>query len=47
MQVVTKDNRPILLRRLQTTDLDNLYSYLHNLSDETKRRFGPHSFDRQ
>lgn len=46
MQFQTKDNRQIFIRRLQKTDLNNLYSYLHNLSDETKRRFGPHSFDR-
>lgn len=47
MQIVTKDNRQVYLRRLQLNDLDNLYNYLQDLSDETKRRFGPHKFDRE
>ena len=47
MEIVTKDNRIAFIRRLQLNDLDNLYNYLQNLSDETKRRFGPHKFDRE
>jgi len=37
----------IILRRLTPADLDNLHEYLLGLSVETKRRFGPHSFDRE
>jgi ribosomal protein S18 acetylase RimI-like enzyme len=47
MQVETKDNRHVFFRRLQISDLDNLHNYLQDLSAETKRRFGPHRFDRQ
>jgi len=41
------NNRQLFLRRLNSNDLDNLFDYLQNLSLETKRRFGPHPFDRQ
>jgi len=34
------------VRRLQAGDIDALCSYLHGLSDETRRRFGPHPFNR-
>lgn len=47
MRIETKNNRQILIRRLQLTDIDNLYTYLQNLSDESKSRFGPHKFDLQ
>lgn len=46
MQFETKDNRQVCIRRLHLNDLDNLYNYLQTLSAETKRRFGPHNFDR-
>jgi len=47
MQIETKNNRQVFLRRLNSNDLDNLFDYLDNLSAETKKRFGPHKFDRQ
>jgi diamine N-acetyltransferase len=47
MQIETKNNRQVFLRRLNSNDLDSLFDYLQNLSTETKRRFGPHKFDRQ
>jgi GNAT superfamily N-acetyltransferase len=46
MVVKAKNNRQILLRRLNSADLDSLFKYLQNLSPETKSRFGPHPFDR-
>lgn len=33
--------------RLTAGDEDRLLEYLHDLSPETKHRFGPHNFDRQ
>lgn len=33
-------------RRLSIDDIEPLRDYLHNLSQETKSRFGPHEFDR-
>jgi len=47
MIIHTKDNRSVILRRLNNTDLDPLLTYLHHLGEETKKRFGPHPFDRQ
>jgi GNAT superfamily N-acetyltransferase len=47
MIIETIDNRQIYLRRLTLNDLDNLHHYLENLSMETKKRFGPHEFDKQ
>lgn len=42
-----KNNRPILLRRLISGDLEALLAYLDHLSATTRKRFGPHPFDRQ
>jgi hypothetical protein len=47
MKFVTKDNRTVYLRNLNSNDLDNLVHYLEVLSVESKKRFGPHQFDRQ
>jgi diamine N-acetyltransferase len=47
MIVKTKNNRQVLLRRLGIDDIDILVSYLQLLSPETKKRFGPHPFDKQ
>jgi diamine N-acetyltransferase len=47
MIITTKNNKQVLLRRLNTADLGSLYDYLQNLSAETKKRFGPHSFEKQ
>lgn len=41
----SKNNHQVILRQLTTGDLDRLAQYLHQLSDETKKRFGPHPFD--
>lgn len=40
------NNRQIILRRLNAGDIDSLSDYLHHLSLETVRRFGPHRFDK-
>lgn len=47
MIIETKDKRQVFLRRLNPDDLYNLLDYLDNLSNETKKRFGPHQFDKQ
>ena len=36
-----------MIRRLTAGDRDSLHEYLVGLSDETKKRFGPHSFDKE
>lgn len=35
----------MVYRQLVYTDLNNLSAYLNDLSSETRKRFGPHSFD--
>ena len=47
MIIYSKNERQVFFRRLNSIDLDDLFVYLQNLSDETKRRFGPHRFDKQ
>jgi len=47
MIITTKDKKQVLLRRLAMGDVDKLLIYLEQLSAETKRRFGPHQFDKQ
>jgi GNAT superfamily N-acetyltransferase len=47
MIIETKDSRLVLIQRLSSNDVDNLLYYLENLSLETKKRFGPHQFDKQ
>jgi len=47
MTIETTDNRQVYLRRLNSTDLENLLHYFENLSIETKKRFGPHQFEKQ
>ncbi len=42
-----QNNLPFLLRRLDKGDFDNLVSYVNGLSQETRKRFGPHAFDKQ
>jgi diamine N-acetyltransferase len=46
MIIQTKNKREVLLSVLSTNDLDALLYYLDHLSNETKKRFGPHPFDR-
>jgi diamine N-acetyltransferase len=40
-----KNTKQIFLRRLESADFNKLYYYLQNLSEATKKRFGPHQFD--
>ncbi|MEI6060093.1 MAG: GNAT family N-acetyltransferase [Bacteroidota bacterium] len=47
MLIQTKNNLPVIIRKLSPDDIDNLVSYLHQLSTETRKRFGPHEFDRK
>lgn len=44
--IVTKNNKQVLLRRMAATDIDKLTFYLQQLSKVTKKRFGPHAFDK-
>jgi len=41
----TKNNKEVLLRRLNPDDFERLFQYLQELSPETTKRFGPHPFD--
>lgn len=45
MKFQTKTEKTIRIRKLQSTDLEHLSYYLQNLSEESKKRFGPHPFD--
>lgn len=47
MLIETKNGKQVLLRRLRDEDFDNLSLYLQHLSEETRKRFGPHAFDTQ
>jgi len=42
-----ENNHPYFFRRLDRSDFDNLCIYLNRLSPETRKRFGPHAFDKQ
>lgn len=46
MLIKTKNNKSLILKKLQAEHLDQLHDYLQGLSDETKKRFGPHPFDK-
>lgn len=45
MIILSKNNHPVLLSKLTPEDYNPLATYLHSLSEETKKRFGPHQFD--
>lgn len=47
MIITTRNNQQVLLRRLTVDDIDLLFNYLQQLSEATKKRFGPHPFDKQ
>lgn len=47
MIVTTKNDRKVELRMLCFNEYERLFEYLSLLSPETKKRFGPHPFDRQ
>jgi diamine N-acetyltransferase len=42
-----KNNRQVLVRKLNSDDVDKLLVYLNELSPDTLKRFGPHRFDIQ
>jgi diamine N-acetyltransferase len=41
----TKNNKQLLLRKLEHEDFNKLYIYLQHLGPDTIKRFGPHAFD--
>lgn len=43
--IIAKNNKQVLLRRLDSNDFEKLALYLEELSTTTKTRFGPHSFN--
>lgn len=45
MIMITKDNQQLLLKHLDTSDLEKLQQYMQRLSAETKKRFDPHAYD--
>jgi ribosomal protein S18 acetylase RimI-like enzyme len=45
--IKTKNNRQLLLQRLNANDYDKLVDYFYRFSPETLKRFGPHKFDKQ
>lgn len=47
MLTTTPSKINIQVRRFTIFDIENLYTYLTHLSPETKKRFGPHKFDKQ
>ncbi|MFN8252129.1 MAG: GNAT family N-acetyltransferase [Ferruginibacter sp.] len=47
MNLQLKNNQAVLLRRLRLEDMDNLSRYLHALSPQTKKRFGPHAYEKE
>lgn len=47
MIIAAKNHKQVFLRRLNERDFGQLFDYLQGLSAETKKRFGPHPFDRE
>jgi GNAT superfamily N-acetyltransferase len=47
MIIKTRNNRNVLLRKLTLNDVDGLFEYLQKLSPGTRKKFGPHLFDKQ
>lgn len=47
MIIQTKNQKEVLLRKLGWDEYGPLYDYLHQLSPDLKKRFGPHFFDLQ
>ncbi len=47
MIIESKKNVQVNFRRLCLEDLENLFDYLQRLSADTKKKFGPHPFDKQ
>lgn len=46
MNIQLSNQQQVLLRRLLPEDIDNLLEYLNSLSHETKKRFGPHAYEK-
>ena len=44
MTVLTKKNKPVVIRQLTKNDFDRLLTYLYQLSPATVRRFPPHPY---
>lgn len=47
MIITTKNNKQVLLRKLTSGDYDQLIEYFGQLGSDTRKRFGPHQFDKQ
>ncbi len=47
MIVTAKNNKQINIRKFSMEDVDNLTRYFSQLSETTKRRYGPHPFEKQ
>ncbi|HLO37462.1 MAG TPA: GNAT family N-acetyltransferase [Lacibacter sp.] len=47
MTVLTKQNKPVELRRFTNEDIEHLLIYLHQLSPATAKRFQPHPFHKE
>jgi len=45
--IILRNGSNIKMRLLQQQDAEKLYNYLHNLSAESRSRFGPHAFDKE
>lgn len=46
MDFITINKQPICFRAFTNQEMDKLIIYLNNLSEESKKRFGPHNFDK-
>lgn len=46
MNFTTRNNKNIRIGQYCSDDLDKLHHYLQNLGEATRKRFGPHPFDR-
>jgi len=44
-RITLKNNKTVLVRKLEGGDKECLYNYLQLLSGESRSRFGPHPFD--
>jgi len=47
MTVFTKQNKPVIIRKLLANDLELLLTYLYHLSPATVRRFQPHPYHKE
>ena len=45
-QITLRDGRQAMVRPLEATDVEPLTAYFLSLSPDTRRRYGPHPFDR-